>query len=132
MTKQEKIQEKWQEAGFIWDEIKDIVNEYGGLQLKRPYLKDSITGYSEASKKGILKGYDFDGYGLKVWNSLLNGIENNNGWTKIENPDDLPKEAGMYLFKTKGGRNCEMYHDIDVRHSATHWRPIVQILDPIY
>lgn len=151
MNKQEYIKLKWQEAGFIWDEIKFIVSPVtGGMQLQHPSLKTSLTGYSEAHSKGILKGYDFDGYGLKVWNKLLDGIDHNNGWTKIESEKDLPINKTIdYNVVVDGlrgyrkafydnGKWCFFHLDSEGnRHLAnydkvTHFRQIIEIPNPLY
>ncbi|KIO75590.1 hypothetical protein TH53_19830 [Pedobacter lusitanus] len=80
----------------------------------------------------------------------LNGIEDNNGWQKIESEDDLPtdrtKEYLIVVDGLKGYRQA--FYDKDkwcffhivsdgTRHlssynSVTHWKPIVKDLPPIY
>lgn len=133
MNKEECIQKKWVEAGFSWNQIKDIVDHEGGLMLDHPSLKTTIIGYKEAYAKGLLKGYDFNGSRLKVWNSLLDEINNNYGWTKINTRSDLPKTEGMYLFHTIHGRDVEQWHSEDVSiGGVTHWRPIINIPKPLY
>ena len=127
MTKQEKIQEAYADH---WDLVKDIVSSGNGWTKPIGYTEKDKNFYVNLLKIAKKENWDND-QGLFRPKSL-HGIVTNNGWTKIESPEDLPKEAGIYLFKTKMGRNCELYHDVDVRHSATHWRPIVQISDPIY
>lgn len=139
MTKQEYIKSKWEEAGFIWDEIKYIVNPVlGGLQLQHPSLKTSLTGYGEAYDKGLLKGYDFDGNGLKVWNKLLDGVEHNNGWIKIEEKGN-PDKSGTYMViherwedEVKMFFNGQHFIRDTIALSPTHWRPIVEIPKPLY
>lgn len=138
MTKQEFIKLKWEEAGFIWEEIKFIVNPNGGLQLQHPSLKTTLTGYAKAHDKGFLKGYDFDGNGLKVWNKLLDGVEHNNGWNQIEEKGN-PEASGVYLCidddfekEVKMFFNGSSFLHNGWVQEPTHWRPIVEIPKPLY
>jgi len=138
MTKEECIQQKWEEAGFSWDQIKDIVDHEGGLMLDHPSLKTTIIGYQDAHKKGLLKGYDFNGSRLKVWNSLLDEIHRNYGWTKIESEADLPKQATWYITINKNGGyiNSSIIFNAQSKdtwmRTYSHWRPIVEIPKPLY
>lgn len=65
-------------------------------------------------------------------------INDNNGWTKINSPDDLPKEKGSYTVFNKDGkietwtwtghfRNRNVWLEY-----FTHWRPVEEIPKPIY
>jgi hypothetical protein len=136
MKKQEYIKQKWQEAGFVWEEIESIVDEFGGLKLNHPSLKTSLTGYSEASGKKLLHGYAFDGSGLMVWNKLLDGVEHNNGWNKIESESDLPERNKLCKWLNKELIDCEFERtggiDNYLVSEFTHWRPIVKIPNPLY
>ncbi|SHF17441.1 hypothetical protein [Chryseobacterium vrystaatense] len=74
----------------------------------------------------------------EFWRPIqLKGIENNNGWIKIESEEDMPKSAGRYYVK-------DMFRDdpcISVFEEAlrerwldiiTHYQPIEKPKPPIY
>jgi len=92
MTKQEKIQEAY---GKYWKTHKEYVNEDG-------WINQSILSRSDFSN---LQFND-------KFNSMrpldLMGIENNNGWIKIESEEDLPKDNyGMYHVMAKEDLFCD-------------------------
>ncbi len=72
----------------------------------------------------------------------LRGIENNNGWIKIENVDDLPKTSGNYLVFTADSKIETIYVDGDIssmKHTSqnwishfTHFQPIKTPNPPLY
>lgn len=142
-AKQEAIKAAWIKAGFIWDEIKSIIQDDGGLLLENPSLKSTLTGYSESYAKGHLKGYDFAYSGLKVWNNILDGIENNNGWTRIER-DRSNLQVGVFKFLIAD--DCKLNTESDVVHVTqsliddpkmawhvyTHYKPIKEEPKPLY
>jgi hypothetical protein len=81
----------------------------------------------------------WDKKNAKIRPKSIQGIENNNGWIKIESDDDLPKKSGMYwtfiigkevvanTFNTFG--NNEFTFDNGV---VTHYQPIQKPQPPIY
>lgn len=70
----------------------------------------------------------------------LIGIENNNGWIKIESVSDLPKEVDFTVFHTIQdgsirqsdwwGKDAERAHYWI--NNITHYKPIVKPLNPLY
>ena len=68
----------------------------------------------------------------------LNGIDDNEGWTRIESKDYLPKEDGLYFVFTKEKEVITAYYDNANRFWAidwdnfTHYKPIVKPKPPIY
>lgn len=64
---------------------------------------------------------------------MLNGIEVNNGWHRIETRLDLPKNEGMYTFMIDG-REVNQYYQSDISFSKlhTHWRNIIETPKPLY
>ena len=145
MTKQEKIQEAY---GQHWETVKEFVDDNGWI---RHYLGTPLIFLQyHADNK-----YLFDN---KVENkpdmflvfirpkSLL-GIEDNNGWIKIESEADLPKESyGKYHVFTKEpiysdepkSQNIEEFWGDDKNKTdwwiknITHYQPIIKPLTPIY
>lgn len=137
MTKQEKIKEAW-------------VNQVGDKRynaLKEELVLDGFLFYQpsdliEVDTK-IIDGLPF--YRPKS----LKGIENNNGWLKIESEDDLPKkitdviiikdDGEMYVTKFypktfKGWVNAfTIDHIVGLGYkSVTYYQPIVIPKPPIY
>ena len=65
--------------GYFCNGIDDIINDYGDITDKIDYDID-MSGVGKFRPKS------------------LNGIENNNGWIKIESEKDLPKEECEVFF----------------------------------
>jgi len=144
MTKQEKIQEEWIKllTKETYDKVKYFIDESGFLYFK-------ITGH------GLNNGLCFRYFNVDInfihtkraeqpgnyyWRpKSLQGIENNNGWIKIESEADLPKEEidchfikdnlmyqGLWDNLLKG-----FYNGLQ-KINATHYQPITKPNPPIY
>jgi len=87
MTKQDKIREAY---GIHWEEVKDQVDENGWLDGKGNHK--GLVGLT-------MKVYDPYDSKYCYWKRpvSLSGIENNNGWIKIESKQDLPSKKGLYM-----------------------------------
>lgn len=67
----------------------------------------------------------------------LSGIENNRGWTRIENEEDMPKEPGHYfvmdIFRTQP---CIIVFEETLKKNwlevVTHYQPIYTPQPPIF
>lgn len=92
MTKEEKIQEAY---GEHWEKVKYFVDKDGWL--------DSRSFYGQPIHKGLfgLTMEISDPYDPKYcyWKRpvSLSGINNNNGWRKIESENDLPVKDGLFI-----------------------------------
>lgn len=73
----------------------------------------------------------------------LQGIENNNGWIKIESENDLPKEHGFYdacYYNEKHKNDIPMFYACSLPDLSnyyedgiiTHYQPIDKKRPPIY
>lgn len=68
----------------------------------------------------------------------LQGIENNNGWIRIESEEDLPKDSfNYYAFCSNGSimtfNDFEYYKKYIIPElKVTHYQPIVKPEKPIY
>lgn len=52
----------------------------------------------------------------------LEGIESNNGWTRIESEEDLPKEDGTYYVMTKDGmKSLYWMSGMGKRYNVKKW-----------
>lgn len=128
MTKQEKIKEAY---GECWEKVKNNVTENGWIDTRFFSLKDSGIKYIQSkSHEGLTLVFSHRPLSLQ-------GIENNNGWTKIESENDLPKKSGHYWVK-RGNEICtnyiiypESYSLAFIKH-LTHYQPIQKPEPPIY
>ena len=73
----------------------------------------------------------------------LQGIENNNGWIRIESEEDLPNDSGDYwVYETNGVIGIRFFmsvpkkfgnHETEIEEpKITHYQPIVKPEKPIY
>jgi len=116
MTKQEKIQEAYGE----W--FKECSPDENGLSI----INESYYPNIEWMNKGF--GYNKP--------KSLQGIENNNGWIKIETEDDLPMQD-CDVFAIINGVIKQRRFQLDISHlwinqTITHYQPITKPQPPIY
>lgn len=130
MTKEEKIKEAW---GEYYEEYKNYIDSDGWLDSA--WLDDRENDYD------VKDGYDR--YGTEstfIRPKSLKGIEDNNGWIKIESEEDLPKEEGYYhvidLNRTEMQlAKFDIHHNIILDYwikNITHYQPIEKPKPPIY
>lgn len=130
MTKEEKIKEAY---GKNWEIVKDKVNKDG-------WIKDREFIFSEFIERIDWQTTDHDDEYYDTRRPVkLKGIENNNGWIKIESEEDLPKTNGMYWTIAKFNESCantwgmlgkgEFTFD---NGYVTHYQPIIKPNTPIY
>lgn len=71
----------------------------------------------------------------------LQGLENNNGWTRIESEEDLPKEYGPYHVKYENGQTVSWFNGVDFitltgrkykEDAITHYQQIEIPKPPIF
>lgn len=78
MTKQEAIKKAY---GDFWEQVKEYVSENGWCNS---YWNTRVFFNADTMPK----------QNPVRWRPIsLNGIDNNNGWIKIESEDDLPKKG---------------------------------------
>jgi hypothetical protein len=139
MTKEEKIREAW---------INTIGEENYNSVLKNGEFKDygwrkvkSIPMFTE-DVYDVLK---YSKIMFSIRPKSLQGIENNNGWIKIESEEDLPEQGGSYYVTrcdkvetavyVKDNRwlvKGNDYPKTTILHSITHYQPIQKPQPPIY
>ena len=83
MTKQEKIKEAW---GECWNKLPNEAQEKA--------FKNN--GFVDQDYEDLLTIDKRERKLFEIRPKSLQGIENNNGWIKIESEEDLPKEKGEY------------------------------------
>lgn len=87
-NKQQAIQEAY---GEYWETVKDFVTSQGWCKAFWN-LFEVLDGITNPKSEGTL------------WRpKSLQGIENNNGWIKIESEEDLPKEQETFHVVLKNG-----------------------------
>ena len=127
MTKQEKIKEVY---GKYYNEWKSDINENGVLETTLS-LPNIMVSELSLLKQTMCTYVPFK----------LQGIENNNGWIKIEIEKDLPSEDVEYkvgtLMNDKFYLSDGVYDFKEIKFSyqnkyITHYQPIIKPLNPIY
>lgn len=146
MTKQQAIQESYIE---YWVQLPAEVQEQALQNDGWISIKDSIKDNMSLEDSIDMEFLDKYGYnGECVGHShyrpkSLQGIENNNGWIKIESEESLPKEYDFYdacCFSEKFPKDVPMFYGCnlpDLRNYfneelITHYRPIVKHDYPIF
>lgn len=124
MTKEEKIKEAY---GKYYPQLKDAIDENGWSSNWNHFASvETILFAKEDIEKSKGK------WRLKS----LQGIEDNNGWVKIESEDDLPKESGDYYVIHSGSINyypmAEKELFIKWIGVYSHYQPITKPQPPIY
>jgi hypothetical protein len=131
MTKEEKIQETY--GVEVWECIDDSVKEN---------ILSNSGGWSyEINEKWLqnTKGIAIELNGKYCRPIHLKGIENNNGWIKIESKNDLPKKQGEYWILENGlvficfiivSNEKIMYSG--AMENVTHYQPIIKPNLPLY
>ena len=125
-AKQEAIKKAY---GEYWDLVKDLVRTDGSL--------------SEPVWRGSDINIDYDDFSTGYFRpKSLQGIENNNGWIKIESEADLPKEGIHHSILLdsdciNGYRNYDVivFYEVNSRYrkkEISHYQPIEKPKPPIY
>lgn len=135
MSKEQVIKQAWVKAVGVdrYENLKEELILNGFLHFQPYALKNTDIK--------IIDGLSF--YRPKS----LQGIENNNGWIKIESKDDLPKEEidVHFIFteyEGKKGRfqtygvwdnNLKSFYSGALKiNNVTHYQPIIKPKPPIY
>jgi len=124
MTKEVAIQKAY---GEHWETVKDYVDINGWCSVRKKIMFDEISVNIEMQK---------DGY---YWRpKILQGIENNNGWTKIESINDLPRIKDELIIFKYGNAYTTTWISDDIQATPnyfmrySHWRIKYKILEPIF
>lgn len=124
-SKQEVIQEAWGETVYpgldmdmkLWDEDDDGWYDHWKETGKvyRNFLNDHNKRFIDLRNDIInLNGW--------FWPKEIDGIETNNGWTRIESEEDLPKEDGTYYVMTKDGmKSLYWMNGMGKRYNVKKW-----------
>ena len=144
-AKQEAIKNAYSE---YWENVKDYVDGNGWIKCKDiHYHKD--LGLMRDQIHYIDNGKEWDNFEIISWRiPILQGIENNNGWIRIESEDDLPKEVTNCFIITNGEMYATKFYPKNFKgwinvftldhvvglgyKSVTHYQPIEKPKLPIY
>ncbi|AQX52523.1 hypothetical protein CMT42_15465 [Elizabethkingia anophelis] len=114
--------------GEHWERVKDYVDEDGWCNA---FFGIAARDFDDTESK------------REVWRpKSLSGIETNQGWTRIESEEDMPKPKGVedVLVITETGEitveNSMSLNDIEVRRywlrTISHWQPFIKPNLPLY
>ena len=123
-AKQEAIKNAYVE---YWENVKDYVDNDG-------WIDNSIPKFTFGQLKNLDLEYKNDVFFRP---KSLQGIENNNGWVKIESETDLPKNKNVWictsnnrvLISSKAALNWILKNP---DNKITHYQPIEKPKPPIY
>ena len=123
-AKQEAIKKAYSE---YWENVKDYVDENG-------WIDNSIPKFTFGQLKNLDLEYKND---VLFRPKSLQGIENNNGWVKIESEADLPNNEKVWIYtsnnrvliSSKAVLNWVLKNP---DNKITHYQPIEKPKPPIY
>ncbi|MCL1636286.1 hypothetical protein [Elizabethkingia bruuniana] len=128
--KLQAIKAAYEDVGLPF--VENVIFDNGWLKIKP-------TQYSSKYKDcDLLK---LTTYVHSIRPKSLSGIENNNGWTRIESEEDLPKEYGPYHVKYENGQTVSWFNGVDFitltgrkykEDAITHYQPIETPKPPIF
>jgi len=121
MTKTEKIQEA---HGEYFERLKGFIDNNGWVKRGHyHFLKSAFT--EEQIKENYQVTVEIDNDKMFRPKSLQ-GIENNNGWIKIESEADLPiKDCNCHIEFLDGSVTIDRFFITYKMFNANHWKHIV-------
>lgn len=145
-TKEELIKESW---GGLWDNVKSFIDKNGFVEFPTNAERQDIfwkNGDYDYFQTEDRLGYNGESVGVQMFRpKSLAGIENNNGWIKIESEEDFPKEdCECWIFFPDNLDIMHAYFTIDYnvftrdghgnlyQRCFTHYQLIVKPKPPIY
>ena len=150
-AKQEAIKKAY---GEYWEQVKDYVDENGWIfhekgfyQNYKKFVSPFEIGFSKDDDDNIeLYSDSFKKTANFYWRpKSLQGIENNNGWVRVDNEADLPKvkeDINKYFnigtlinskfYLSKGEYETKEVITSFLEDKITHYQPITPPKPPIY
>ena len=141
-AKQEAIKKAYGEENYNF--FKGIIGENGWIGLSRYDFEEDLESEKKFDKMIYEIEFEesFDNEQVFYRPKSLQGIENNNGWIRIESEADLPKE-GMHHSILLDSECINGYRNYDVivfyevnskfrKKEISHYQPIEEPLKPIY
>ncbi len=121
-TKLEAIKKAY---GVHFEDYKHLINENGGITIYWDVAFYNISKHPDNDLVVRLVHDKVECYvnenGYIIPKALI-GIETNNGWTRIESEEDLPKENGTYYVMTKDGmKSLYWMNGMGKRYNVKKW-----------
>lgn len=131
-AKQEAIKKAY---GEHWERLNNFINEDGVFIGDTDMISDEL--FNEWAFIGSSKDINSEKLISGSRPKSLKGIENNNGWIKIESEADLPKEGYYFVAKNKTVIETSYFmpdNDFSLIEwrNITHYQPIEKPKLPIY
>lgn len=132
----EKIRQAYIE---YWEQLSEQAQEMALNNFGWIFRRDSIK-----RNGGLDDSIEMEHHLIYTRPKSLQGIENNNGWIRIDSEDDLPNEKGDYWVIWDGKIVIQYWHSSDNSYAdtqkqnsdwmkiVTHYRPIEKPKPPIY
>ena len=137
MTKEEVIKEAYR--GY-WDLLTQEQQEK--VIVNNGWVNCSVLSLVNRIEYCQSKSHSYFSVAFSHRPALLEGIENNNGWTKIESEEDLPKEDVMYRlgFFISSGKFYQDSNPYSLKTALcalkesyyTHYQQISEFKSPIF
>lgn len=137
--KAEVIRKAW---GELYDKVEKHLNKDGYVPFQITELKIIFFDNEELFETTDKMGFNGECIGIELFRpKSIQGIENNNGWIRIESEEDLPAEnSGLYFVydgKDVGIARMStiMFRCLtsnEVYSDVTHFQPTVKPKKPIY
>lgn len=130
MTKEEKIKEAY---GEYWESVKLLTDKNGFICQSTLFFPET-----EMMDKMEIQVKPFPPDGRCYWRPMvLKGIENNNGWIKIESEEDLPERGYYEVIERATGKPLRAslnneFGTLILVHYYSHYQPIIDIDLPLY
>lgn len=127
MTKQEAIKNAY---GDAWEKVAEYVDDNGWIGRDSVCPSDFNFGYPDDDIHIKTPAFERDYF----WRpKALSGIEDNNGWIKIEDrePEDGLDIEYCYFGSPQVGSQKFLPDSIDT-YAITHWKPYVEPKPPLY
>mgnify|MGYP003483865784 FL=1 len=122
-TKEEVIKEAW---GKNYEEFKDHIDSDGWARYPHFQKHEMIED---------VRPIEFRSQGADFRPKSLQGIENNNGWIKIESEDDFPKPGQYWVIDQDGDMfltDMELFADVFDWSGINYYQPIIKPNVPWY
>jgi len=142
MTKLEVIEKAY---GKNYEEMKEFIDENGWLTEMHTSIHYRTTENGKTLNKLIEKAnISFEEVNNFLRPVTISGIENNNGWIKIESEADLPdktepnSEVKYHVLAKEGFEDLsdcnsfELHHMYKNYHVITHYIPVIILPKPLY
>ncbi len=128
-AKQEAIKKAYGDNHEIYEKS---LTKNGWLKVEYDIYENADRFYFDFLRHEL----NADEYEYFIRPKSLSGIDDNNGWIRIESEDELPKESCNYWIFQSDLRAVTMKDFYDNKKyygvKATHYRPIVKPLKPLY